>query len=111
MPHKDPEAAKAWRREWWNTAKKARDDQNAAARKRREEINAFLRDHKLRTGCAGCGYRDHHVALEFHHEGDDKVLNLSFAKSMAQATNEMTKCVVLCSNCHRVRHWREHHEQ
>lgn len=111
MPHKDPEAAKAWRREWWKTATKARADQNAATRRRREEINAFLREYKISCGCADCGYSAHHAALEFHHQGDDKEINLSFAKSLAQAQSEMAKCVVLCSNCHRVRHWRERHEQ
>jgi hypothetical protein len=109
MPHKDPEAAKAWRREWWKTAGKARTDQNAAARRRKEEINEFLRAHKLSVGCADCGYRSHHAALEFHHEGDDKEINLSFAKSLDQARREMQKCAVLCSNCHRIRHWNERH--
>ena len=37
--------------------------------------------------------------------GDDKELNLSFAKSIGQAKREMAKCIVLCSNCHRIRHW------
>lgn len=80
---------------------------NAQSRRRHEEINAFLRQHKVCTGCADCGYREHHAALEFHHESGDKEINLSFAKSLAQAEAEMKKCVVLCSNCHRVRHWNE----
>jgi hypothetical protein len=109
MPHKDPSAARAWRRQWWKTAAKARSDQNAAARARRERINSFLRSHKLSCGCADCGYREHHAALEFHHAEGEKELNLSFAKSLDQAKAEMAKCIVLCSNCHRVRHWQEKH--
>jgi hypothetical protein len=109
MPHKDPETAKAWRRNWWKTAHKARSDQNAAARRRHEEINTFLRRHKMISGCADCGFRRHHAALEFHHEGGDKEINLSFAKSLEQARREMAKCAVLCSNCHRIRHWNQAH--
>ncbi len=109
MPHKNPEAAKSWRRNWWKTAIKARADQNAAARKRHEEINAFLRAYKSTAGCLDCGYNEHHAALEFHHRGGDKKINLSFAKSLQQAQIEMQKCDVLCSNCHRVRHWNESH--
>jgi hypothetical protein len=77
------------------------------ARARKAAINKFLREHKLSTGCADCGYREHHAALEFHHVGDDKEINLSFAKSVNQAKQEMGKCEVLCSNCHRIRHWNE----
>jgi hypothetical protein len=108
MPHKDPETAKAWRRNWWKTASKARNNQNTAARRRHEEINSFLREHKISVGCADCGYRNHHSALEFHHK-EGKELNLSFAKSLDQAKQEMGKCIVLCSNCHRIRHWNESH--
>lgn len=108
MPHKDPAVAREWRRRWWQSAHGSRAKQNAASRRRRAEINAFLRGHKLREGCADCGYSAHHAALEFHHEGD-KEINLSFAKSLKQAKREMERFVVLCSNCHRIRHWDETH--
>jgi hypothetical protein len=110
MPHKDPEAAKAWRREWWKRDKSngSRQKQKDRARIRRNEMNEYLRAYKVKAGCADCGYRAHHVALEFHHEGE-KELNVSLAKSLAQAKREMLRCVVLCCNCHRIRHWDERH--
>jgi hypothetical protein len=107
MPHKDPEAARAWRREWWSQSPEMREKQNARTRAMRSKINDMLREHKLAVGCADCGFRTHHAALEFHHVGDDKEINLSFAKSITQAEREMKKCQVLCSNCHRIRHWNE----
>jgi hypothetical protein len=107
MPHKDPEAARAWRRKWWAASPAMREKQNARSRVMKAKINSMLRDHKLAAGCADCGYSNHHAALEFHHVGDDKEINLSFAKSIAQAKREMAKCEVLCSNCHRLRHWNE----
>lgn len=109
MPHKDPEAARAWRKEWWAKSPEMRDKQNARAREMRKRINEMLRAHKVAVGCVDCGYKAHHAALEFHHFGDDKNINLSFAKSVAQAEREMVKCEVLCSNCHRIRHWNEAH--
>ena len=109
MPHKDPEAAKAWRRQWWQNSPAMREKQNARSRGMKAKINAMLREHKVAVGCADCGYSAHHAALEFHHTGDDKSLNLSFAKSVDQARREMAKCEVLCSNCHRIRHWGEQH--
>jgi hypothetical protein len=108
MPHKDPEAARAWRREWWARSPEMRAKQNERAREMRARINDMLRAHKLEWGCADCGYHAHHAALEFHHLGD-KEINLSFAKSIAQAKREMMKCEVLCANCHRIRHWDETH--
>ena len=74
----------------------------------RSRINEMLREHKLRVGCADCGYAAHHAALEFHHRSNKKI-NLSFAKSIGQATTEMAKCDVLCANCHRIRHWNSSH--
>lgn len=109
MPHKDPELARAWRRQWWANSPQMREKKNARSRAMRERINSLLREHKLAVGCDDCGYRAHHVALEFHHVSGDKQINLSFAKSVAQAQREMEKCEVLCSNCHRVRHWNERH--
>jgi len=104
MPHRDPQHAREWRRAWWKTATRSRERQNTAARRRHAKINAFLRAHKVAVGCRDCPYRGHHAALEFHHTGQKNV-NLSFAKSLAQAKREMLKCVVLCSNCHRIREW------
>lgn len=100
----DPEAAA--RRRIGRLAREGYKERiNEQARRRKAKVNDFLRQHKLSVGCEDCGFKKHHAALEFHHEGDDKEINLSFAKSLAQARKEMRKCTVLCSNCHRIRHW------
>lgn len=104
----DPEKRKAWRESRIQRDATYLAVVNAQAKKRRDDINDFLRAHKLQAGCLDCGYASHHAALEFHHLGD-KDMNLSFAKSLSMAKNEMKKCVVLCSNCHRIRHWNEKH--
>jgi hypothetical protein len=53
----------------------------------REEYKKTLR-------CADCG-QSHPATLDFHH--------------LDPAKEEIAKCVVLCANCHRIRHWNEKH--
>jgi hypothetical protein len=104
----EPEKRKAWRESRIQRDAEYLATVNAQARKRKDDINSFLRKRKLQAGCLDCGYVSHHAALEFHHVGE-KDVNLSFAKSLGVAKSEMEKCVVLCSNCHRIRHWNEQH--
>jgi len=104
MPHKDKVVGRAWRKRWWASLSKERkrrilDVQNRRIRKVRE----FVAKYKLEKGCKDCGYRKHHVALDFDHIDGKKELNICFAKSIAQAKKEMLKCDVVCSNCHRIR--------
>ena len=59
--------------------------------------------------CQDCG-EDNIFALEFHHtfadEKEDGVSQLfSRGKSLNKIMDEVSKCELLCSNCHRVRHF------
>lgn len=61
---------------------------------------------KLERGCADCGYKAHPAALHFDHiEGSDKLLNVSQMSSRSEAVilNEISKCEVVCANCHAIR--------
>lgn len=75
----------------------------------RAEINEWLRSYKLEKGCENCGFNKHHVALEFHHLlKKDKEFSIG-GKIMAKIKieNELKKCIVLCSNCHKIHHYQE----
>ena len=104
MPHKDKEKGREWRRKWWASLsgerkKEKQNKSNARAR----AVKTFLADYKMKLGCIDCGYNKHHSALEFDHVKGEKKLNISLAKSITQAKEEIKKCEVVCSNCHRVR--------
>ena len=65
-------------------------------------IRRWLDAFKIAAGCVDCGYRAHPHALHFDHLGD-KVLNVSYAKSLRQAKAEISKCEVRCANCHSIK--------
>lgn len=57
--------------------------------------------------CNRCGYNTNIVALEFHHIiQDTKEFNIGMAanKSWESIVEEVSKCELLCSNCHRIEH-------
>lgn len=72
-------------------------------RERRGKVQRFIRKYKMLLGCADCGYKKHHVALDFDHVKGEKLINVCNAKSISQAREEIRKCEVVCSNCHRIR--------
>lgn len=64
---------------------------------------------KLGGGCEVCGYSENIAALEFHHIDEttkDMPLDVRrFANhSLMVLDKEVSKCVLLCSNCHREHH-------
>lgn len=79
------------------------DYQREFTRERRE----FLTAYKLERGCLDCGYDEHFAALDFDHRpGEVKLFKPNMLKSMGtwqQMLDEIAKCDVVCSNCHRIR--------
>ena len=64
----------------------------------------------LQLACTQCG-EDHPAVLDFHHT-DPTTKEFTVSKMMGKYSRrriekEITKCVVLCSNCHRKHHWVE----
>lgn len=60
--------------------------------------------------CADCKKMPHHACMEFHHcNPENKEFSLSSILAQVSAwiriKNELDKCILLCSNCHQIRHW------
>jgi hypothetical protein len=60
--------------------------------------------------CEVCG-ESHPPCIDFHHRGSDKIAcvskMVSDGTSWQKILDEISKCDVLCSNCHRKVHWDE----
>lgn len=66
--------------------------------------------HSLKiNGCAICGYNKCDNALDFHHANPkDKKFNVNLRHAKDKnLVEEMQKCILLCSNCHREIHTKE----
>lgn len=71
----------------------------------------WIRDYKSRVSCERCGYSNFR-ALDFHHKNpSEKDITIGAAGSnhwsIKRILKEIEKCEVLCSNCHRIEHYRE----
>lgn len=82
---------------------------NLRSMKRYEERAKFIIS--LKGGCCLlCGYDKCIAALEFHHvDPTQKEFQISKRWSMSddRIKEEIDKCVLLCSNCHRETHFRQ----
>lgn len=57
--------------------------------------------------CVDCGYVGNPAVYEFHHldeSGKDREPNQLMGCKWENITKEIDKCVLLCANCHRIRH-------
>lgn len=57
--------------------------------------------------CNRCGYDKHLAALEFHHSEPstkDLTIGQMLNKKWESLVEELDKCELLCSNCHRIEH-------
>lgn len=58
--------------------------------------------------CQFCGYNNYIGALDFHHiDGKNKEFELStrgLTRSWEKIKKEISKCVLVCANCHREIH-------
>ena len=79
----------------------------SAVAKRRRRIRDMAIEYKGGK-CALCGYNKCQDALEFHHK-DDKhkkfgVSQDGLTRSWERVKKEISKCILVCANCHRELH-------
>lgn len=77
-----------------------------SVQKRREAVKKMAVEYKGGE-CVRCGYKKYIGALEFHHVSDNKefgIGNRGYTKSWKKIKNELDKCILVCSNCHKEIH-------
>jgi hypothetical protein len=74
--------------------------------KRRDGFKQIIREAKDQP-CIRCHRKFHFSAMEFHHRGDKKfeIADLPCISSEKKLREEMAKCDIICSNCHKIITW------
>ncbi len=72
-----------------------------------------VQDIKSKIGCRRCGFTDYR-ALDFQHKDPKTVIRTKGGQRRALAglsyqilLEEVSKCEVICANCHRIEHYRQ----
>lgn len=74
--------------------------------KRRKQIRLWIQSFKKGKPCLDCGEIFPVVCMDFDHIDDNKDFNISsdgLSKSKKAILEEIKKCEIVCSNCHRLR--------
>lgn len=91
----------------YNSNKKYYSDKRLRQNKK---VSNWLRDYKSQLKCEICS-ENHPATLDFHHTDPSTkrghVSSLIHLNSIEVLKEEILKCKVLCSNCHRKLHWKE----
>lgn len=81
-----------------------------AVQRRRDKLKEKAVDF-LGGKCCRCGYNTCITALEFHHEDPTQkefgIAASGATRSWENLKKELTKCILVCANCHREIHYLE----
>lgn len=114
MAFKDDEERRAYFREYnkgWYQRHKERLLEKR--RQHNEELRIWLRRYKRKLCCIMCG-ENHPACLQFHHRDQQgKSFNIGSVIgqwryiTLKRLREEISKCDILCGNCHAKLHWQE----
>ena len=100
---RDPEKQREAKRRYYERNRDVYRDKN---RRKRDRLREILRQAKSRP-CADCGNQFPYFVMDFDHkEGEQKEESVGLlvrALSVRRLLDEIEKCDVVCSNCHRIR--------
>lgn len=107
MTTRSKEANKTYFRKWYNANKAI---QFTRIKDRQRRIRDQVAAYKATLKCSACD-ESHPACLDFHHIDGTKEINVSGAYtkgwSFDRIMKEISKCKVLCANCHRKIHYVE----
>ncbi len=98
-----------------NICKKEFKDYQNRARVRCGSCSTKIRRYRAKAAavkllggkCRRCGWQGNQAALQFHHlnpEEKDFIIGSVANKKWEFIKQELTKCILLCSNCHAIEH-------
>ena len=108
-----PEKIKQWKRDY---RKRKRNDvkfiekERARFDKHNSKYRSDLLTVKKENGgrCVGCAYSDEIRILHFHHLRDKSFELSSGKRPIEELREEAKKCILLCPNCHAIKHLVKH---
>jgi predicted HNH restriction endonuclease len=79
-----------------------REENILAVAKRRRRVKTLAIESKGGK-CQVCGYNKYQGALDLHHLRDKEfgIGDKGYTRSWAKIKEELKKCILVCSNCHR----------
>ena len=99
---KNKEKRKNYLKEW---NKLNRDKQSDYHKREYDKIRKIIEKAKDKP-CIDCNIKYPYYVMDFHHVKGKKLINIGLSRSMKKTIKEIEKCVVICSNCHRIRTWK-----
>lgn len=89
---------------YWQNNKEVLNEKKKLRRKKYLEFYRSLKNNP----CTDCGEIFHHSAMQWDHIGSDKTYNISSMKyhSSDSLLVEISKCELVCANCHAFRTWK-----
>lgn len=103
MPYKDKEKQKAAQHRYYIESKAK---VLAAQNSKRNLWRRHIQEVKESTPCMDCGLQFPHYVMDFDHVRGTKKFNVSSVHrfgSFEELLEEIAKCDIICSNCHRHR--------
>lgn len=105
MPYKDSEKQKAAQHKSYL---KNIDKNKEKNKTYRQNVRDYVRKQKESQPCMDCGIEYPYYIMEYDHIKDNKLKPVSYlasAGTMNQVIEEINKCDLVCSNCHKSRTW------
>ncbi len=75
----------------------------------REKVREYVRKQKESKPCMDCGVNYPYYVMEYDHTENNKLRSVAYITSngtLSQAIEEISKCDLICSNCHKTRTWK-----
>lgn len=93
--------------------KSYKDSRRDRLRERAREAKSFVVEYVFGGRCYDCGESFPDCVFDFHHEGEKEAnpSQLISRHNISSALDELEKCVMLCANCHRMRHFHNKDEE